>query len=337
MLGSVAGVKPPMINLILAALVYSITFAAPFFVLALFPSLLRQLPNSGSWLNSVKVTMGFLELGAALKFLSNADFALFPGNPQLFNYDTVLASWIGLSVFCSLYLLGLFRLPHDDKVETIGVIRMMIAGGFLVLAIYLAPAMLGLHPAGIVGDSAIAFLPIRTGHDNESIGGGGSGGGTPGHKDFYLDYEDAYKDAIKNNKLVFIDFTGVNCSNCRYNEKSVFPLPDVHGEMKNMVKVALYTDTVPNPKLSPSEAAAQATRNLQWQLALTDNDVTRPYYLVIKPAPDAALENGIPKGTVLGKAKGTIKIGEQFDVPTFVRILQSAQATRTAQLKDNVK
>ena len=94
--------------------------------------------------------MGFLELGAALKFLSQCRLRLSSrGNPQLFNYDTVLAAWIALSVSCSLYLLGLFRLPHDDKVEHIGVIRMLIAAGFLGLAVYLAPAMFGIHPAGV--------------------------------------------------------------------------------------------------------------------------------------------------------------------------------------------
>ena len=252
MLGSVAGVKPPMANLVLGALVYSTTFAAPFFVLALFPSMLKKLPKSGGWLNAVKVTMGFLELGAALKFLSNADFAFFPGNPQLFNYDTVLAAWIALSISCSAYLLGLFRLPHDSKVEHIGVLRMLIAVGFLGLSVYLAPAMFGLHPAGVIGDNAVAFLPIRTGHDNDAVGGkGGPANDSPGHKDWYLDYDDAWKDAVKNDKLIFIDFTGTNCANCRYNEGSVFPLPQLNDEMKKMVKVSLYTDTVPNRKLSP--------------------------------------------------------------------------------------
>src|SRR5207244_6051238 len=142
-----------------------------------------------------------------------------------------LAAWIALSLSCSLYLLGLFRLPHDDKVENIGVIRMLIAVGFLSLSVYLAPAMFGLHPAGVIGDNAIAFLPIRTGHANDALGGLGGQSGA-GHKDWYLDYEPAYKDAIDNNKLIFIDFTGTNCSNCRYNEGSVFPLPQVNDELK---------------------------------------------------------------------------------------------------------
>jgi thiol:disulfide interchange protein DsbD len=325
MLGSVAGVKPPMINLVLGAIVYSTTFAAPFFVLALFPSLLKKIPKSGSWLNSVKVTMGFLELGAALKFLSNTDLAFNPGNPQLFNYDMVLAAWIALSVSCSLYLLGLFRLPHDDKVESIGVIRMLLAVSFLGLAVYLAPAMFGIQPAGFVGDNAVSFLPIRTGHDNDTFGSGKqSGGGS--HKDWYMDYEDAWKDAIDNNKLIFIDFTGTNCTNCRYNEKTVFPQAQVNDELKKFVKVSLYVDSVPNSKLTKAESEQQAARNQKWQDNLGDPSL--PYYVMLQPSRERMLtENGIPNGNVLGTAKGAI-----LNVPAFVQVLQQAQGSPVAQL-----
>ena len=335
MLGSVAGVKPPMFNLALGALVYSTTFAAPFFVLALFPNMLKKIPKSGSWLNAVKVTMGFLELGAALKFLSNADFAFFPGNPQLFNYDTVLAAWIALSISCSLYLLGLFRLPHDDRVESIGVIRMMIAVGFLGLSIYLAPAMFGLHPAGVIGDNAVAFLPIRTGHDGDTptAGSGSSATTGPSHKDWYFDYEDAWKDAVTNNKLIFIDFTGTTCVNCRYNEGNVFPLAQVNVELRKFVKISLYTDIVPNPKLSRIDSREQAKRNMEWQDSLTNGNVTLPTYLVFQPARDTALdEKGIPKGDILGKSNGALQ-----DVPAFINVLQNAQRSMTAQARYGIK
>lgn len=331
-LGSVAEVKPPAINLILGALVYSTTFAAPFFVLALFPSFLKKLPRSGSWLNSVKVTMGFLELGAALKFLSNADFAWNKGIPLLFTYDAVLAAWLALTVSCSVYLLGLIRLPHDDKVESIGVVRMLIAVGFLGMAIYLAPAMFGVQPTGVIGDNIAAFLPLRTGHENDAPGVGGKAGKpgeSPGSKDWYLDYDDAWKDATENNKLIFIDFTGINCTNCRYNERSVFTQRQVKNELDKFVKVQLYTDTVPNPKL---EVAGQAERNTTWRKKLV-NDTTNPYYVILDPARDKALEDGLPKGKIVGKANGTIKAGEQFDVPTFVRVLQRAQGKNVAELK----
>jgi thiol:disulfide interchange protein len=317
---AISQTPPPLLNLILAAVVYSATFAAPFFLLAMFPSLLKKLPKSGGWLNVVKVVMGFLELGAALKFLSNADFAMNPGNTRLFNYDTVLSAWIALSIACSLYLLGFYRLPHDDKEETIAVPRMVLATIFLGLAVYLAPAMLGIRPAGIVGENVVAFLPLRTGHDNDGLRAGGGGGGAS-HKDWHMEYKDAYDDAIKNNKLIFIDFTGVNCTNCRDNESNVFPLPDVAGELKKMVKVSLYVDIVPNPKLSSAQASEQAASNKKWQDVLADASL--PTYLVFRPAADAPFDsNGVPKGTILSATNGKI-----FDVPAFVAALRKAQET----------
>jgi thiol:disulfide interchange protein DsbD len=328
MLGSVALADPPRLNLVLGALVYSATFAAPFFALAMFPSVLKKLPKSGSWLNSVKVTMGFLELGAALKFLSNADIAFFPGNPQLFNYDTVLAAWIALSIVTSAYLFGLFRLPNDDKVENIGVIRMLIAVGFLTLSIYLGPAMLGFKPAGVIGDNVVAFLPLRTGHESDAAGSGGSGPASPGgQKGWYLDYDDARKEAIASDKLIFIDFTGAQCSNCRYNEGSGFPLPQVKEALNKFVKLSLYTDIVPNAKLSASEAKQQGARNMAWQDALAEKDLALPTYIMFRPSRDDALENGVPKGTIVGRAKGAI-----LDVPGFVNVLKNAQSRMTARL-----
>src|SRR5262249_36501180 len=126
-------------TLALLSLVYAATFAAPFFVLALFPGLLKTLPKSGGWLNAVKVVMGFIEVAAAFKFLSIADAALNPGNPRWFTYDTVLCSWIALSAACGFYLLGLFRLPHDTPQEHIGVPRLLFAMTFLGLSLYLLP------------------------------------------------------------------------------------------------------------------------------------------------------------------------------------------------------
>src|SRR5262249_23378265 len=127
MLGGVGALRPPFGHVVLASLVYSITFAAPFFLLALFPSLLKALPKSGGWLNSIKVTMGFIELALAMKFLGNADVSWNPGNPRLFTYDTVLCAWIALSFACGLYLIGVFRLPHDEPVDHIGVLRLLFA------------------------------------------------------------------------------------------------------------------------------------------------------------------------------------------------------------------
>jgi thiol:disulfide interchange protein DsbD len=253
----------------LGALAYSATFAAPFFVLALFPTLLKALPKSGGWLNAVKVVMGFLELAAGLKFLANTDLAWNPGSPMFFNYDTVLCAWIGLSVGCSLYLFGLFRLPHDTPLESLGVVRMLLGTIFLGLAVYMAPALWRVTPQGVIGRGLVAFLPW-------------DGKSTAEELTWSRDYKEAYERASKEGKLVFIDFTGINCTNCRANEKNVFVRPTVRKELEKYVRVQLYTDSVPDQSLSPAQAQAQAARNSRWQSATFD-DVTNPFYAIIRP------------------------------------------------------
>src|SRR5205814_5092563 len=111
-------------ELILGAMAFSGTFAAPFFVLVLFPSLLRKLPKSGGWLNSVKVVMGFLELAAALKFFRAGELILRPV-PTLFTFDLVLGMWVALALLCGFYLINLFRLGHDEPLESVSVPRFL--------------------------------------------------------------------------------------------------------------------------------------------------------------------------------------------------------------------
>jgi thiol:disulfide interchange protein DsbD len=320
LLAPVAGIQPPKLHLILAALVYSATFAAPFFVLALFPAMLRKLPKSGGWLNAIKVTMGFLEIGAALKFLSNTDMAWSPGDPRLFNYDTVLCAWIALSVACGLYLFGVFRLPHDDQVESIGVLRMIFATMFIGLAIYMLPALGGEKPRGVVGENLVAFLPPN--FRNNPAGGNGRSG--QNELVWHLDYIDGWKEAVKDNKLIFIDFTGVNCTNCRYNEENVFPKQQVHDLLKKYVRVRLFTDSVPNPQLGSAAAREQADRNANWRDKL--GDPSNPFYIILKPNRNEPFtRDGLLNGEVLGKEKGTI-----FSVDNFVAFLAEPQKIITS-------
>jgi thiol:disulfide interchange protein DsbD len=315
LLGGVAGIRPPFGHLVLAALVYSATFAAPFFVLALFPSMLRKLPKSGGWLNAVKVTMGFLEVGAALKFLANTDLAWNPGNPRIFSYDAVLCAWIALSFACGLYLIGAFRLPHDDPAEHIGVLRMIFATIFFGLAVYMTPALRRETPQGFVGEGLVAFLPPSF---DSSPAGSSNGGAKTSQLTWYQDYQEAWEEAKRQNKLIFIDFTGQNCTNCRANEKNVFPKPAVRDQLAKYVGVQLYTDSVPNSQLSPAEAKAQADRNSEWRDAI--GNATLPYYVVFDPDRNAPFDNGKLKGQVLGSRDGLIR-----DIPDFLRFLEEPQ------------
>jgi len=301
LLASVSLLQIDMSTLVLAALAYSATFAAPFFFLALFPGLLKKLPKSGGWMNTVKVVMGFLELAAALKFLGNADIAFSPGNPWFFGYDAVLCAWIAISLACGMYLLGLFRLPHDEPEEHVSVPRMVLATIFLGLGLYLLPALWRATPQGLIGEALVAFLPL----DTKPKGTGGFGGGAEAHLDWHLDYETAWKQAVKEDKLIFIDFTGVNCTNCRDNEGRVFGRADVRKELEKYVRVQMYNDSVPKPGLTRAEAKALAKQNQAWQEA-TFGDVSTPLYVVFKPSKESAFDGDKLRGTTLAQAGGKI-------------------------------
>jgi thiol:disulfide interchange protein DsbD len=315
MLAPVAGIQPPLLHLVLAAVVYSTTFAAPFFVLALFPSMMKKLPKSGGWLNAIKVTMGFLELGAALKFLANTDISWFPGNPRLFNYDTVLCSWIALSLACGLYLFGIFRLPHDDRVEHIGALRMVFGTIFLGLALYMLPALYGEKPRGVIGENLIAFLPPDLRENRPQRNGNGETELT-----WHLDYVDGWQQANRENKLIFIDFTGITCTNCRDNEQNVFPRRPVQEGLRRYALVRLYTDSVPNARLSRSEAEEQAARNSKWKDIIADP--TNPTYIIFDPDRGEPLtKDGLLNGKVVAKRNGKI-----WDLDDFVGFLQNPRA-----------
>ena len=138
--GTAATGKFSLPERILGGLAFAITFASPFFVLALFPSLLKKMPKSGSWLNSVKVVMGFLELAAAFKFFRLGELVI-SARPSVFTYDLVLGVWVALALLCGLYLLGVYRLPHDSPLEHLSVPRLLFAMAFLSLGFYLLPAL----------------------------------------------------------------------------------------------------------------------------------------------------------------------------------------------------
>jgi thiol:disulfide interchange protein len=147
-----------LLVLLAGGLAFSVTFAAPFFLLALFPAWLKALPKSGSWMNTIKVVMGFLELAAALKFLRAAE-KLWLGDAVLLTFDFVLGSYVAIAAACGLYLLGLFRLPHDDpEAAPIGVPRLLFGLAFLTLAAYLLP---GLYQTPVANGEQNTSLRVR--------------------------------------------------------------------------------------------------------------------------------------------------------------------------------
>jgi thiol:disulfide interchange protein DsbD len=206
--------------------VFSATFAAPFVLLALFPSWLARLPKSGGWLNSTKVVMGFLELAAAMKFFSNADLIW---NWGVFSTPVVLASWVILAVLTGLYILGKVRMPHEEPLEKVGVARWLFGGVFLALALVMMPGFWRIPPPNLI-DSYLP-TPIALNHKDQLSWGD--------------DYKAALAQAKAEGRKVFIDFTGYTCTNCRWMEISMFPEPEVAEALKKFVRVRLYTDGGP--------------------------------------------------------------------------------------------
>ncbi|MGH9522676.1 MAG: protein-disulfide reductase DsbD family protein [Terriglobales bacterium] len=213
-------------------LAYSTVFALPFFLLALAPQLVSQLPRAGGWMNAVKVVMGFLEIAAAMKFLSNADLVWHWG---VFTRETVLAIWIACGIAIVLYIFGLVRFEHDEKVEHLGAVRLIAALTFLAITIALVPGLFGRRLGEL--DS---FLPPSSAE--LGIGTMTAEASSGEIKWLLNDYNGALTTAKQQNKLVFIDFTGYTCTNCRWMEANMFPKPEVKSELEKFVTVRLYTD-----------------------------------------------------------------------------------------------
>lgn len=211
-------------------LTFSAVFALPFFVLALVPRWVSQLPRAGGWMNSIKVAMGFLEVAAAMKFLSNVDLIWQWG---IFTRSVVLAIWIAIGVILSLYLLGKFQLSHDSKPERIGAFRLISSILSLAISFYLLTGLFG----GRLGELE-AFLPPEL--DSAAANRFGAAQNEPSW--ITNNYEAALAKAKAENKRVFIDFTGYTCTNCRWMEANIFPKPAVAAELEKFVLARLYTD-----------------------------------------------------------------------------------------------
>ena len=225
----------PMIGMI----VFSSAFASPFFLLALFPQYLASLPKSGGWLNSTKVVMGFLEMAAAFKFISNTDLVWGWG---FFSHNIVLAIWAVLMILCGVYLLGKIRFPHDSPVEFLSTGRLGISMIFLVFGLYLSSGLYGQRLNGLI----YSYLPPKM---NEDVSGG-SASKFSYHEGltWYKDLNQAFEASSVSSKPIFVDFTGYTCTNCRWMEVNVFIKPEVKERFEKMTLVQLYTDGGPNHK-----------------------------------------------------------------------------------------
>ena len=245
---------------LLGMIVFSTAFATPFFFLALFPQYLAKMPKSGGWLNSVKVVMGFLDLAAAFKFFSNTDLVWGWG---VFTFNSVLSIWTVIMFFTGLYLLGKIQLPHDSKLESLGVTRMMLSLFFLTFSLYMGTGLFGRPIHGMI----YSYLPPKLEKDFSAI-----------DKDnnvekliWYSDLEQAFTEAKLIEKPIFIDFTGYTCTNCRWMETNIFTLQEVEDRFNEMILVHLYTDAGENHK-----------EYLRYEIERFGT-AALPYYVILSP------------------------------------------------------
>ena len=239
---------------------FSLAFALPFTLFAFFPSWLSNLPKSGGWLNSVKVVLGFLELALGLKFLSIADQTY---HWHILDREVYLALWIVIFFLMGLYLLGKLKFAHDSDVPHVTVPRLLLSILTFSFVVYMIPGMFGAPLKALSGylppQTTLDFDMNRIVRENLQVYGGGATADepkeiceTPKYHEFldlphglkgYFDYDQAVACSRKQNKPIFIDFTGHGCVNCREMEANVWSDPRVLKVLRNKyVILALYVD-----------------------------------------------------------------------------------------------
>lgn len=205
---------------------FALGLALPFGLFAFFPSLLKEMPRSGSWLNTVKVVLGFIELILSLKFLSVADLAY---GWRILDREVFIALWVVLFILLGIYLLGKIRFSHDSPSEHVGVFRFFLAVASLSFAVYLLPGLWGAPLKSIS-----AFAPPLTTQDFNLYGGT--------FKEFH-DYDEGMAYAKQHNMPVIVDFSGYACVNCRKMEGAVFDTQDVRTVLeRDYVLIKLMVD-----------------------------------------------------------------------------------------------
>jgi thiol:disulfide interchange protein len=283
---------------------FSTVLALPFFLLALAPGLLSRMPRSGDWMNTVKVVGGLIELGAAFKFINTAEIG-FGAIPEeaWFNAPVVLSIWVVLAAVCGVYLLGLFRTDHDQEEIRVGPGRILIGSLFLGIALFLSPALFGRPPqsnfwyvmVGLLPPDAKDFTPpapLAAGPGNvagcQEVKAQSNDPKTAEREEknchgvqWGMSFEAAQERAKAEGRPILIDFTGVNCANCRTMETGVMPRPEIVKLLEKFVTVQLYTDIVPIGSLTQEQREELAGKNQERLIAM--GEATNPYYVAIGP------------------------------------------------------
>lgn len=305
---------------------FSIALAIPFVIFAVFPSMLKSLPKSGGWLNSVKVVLGFLELALALKFLSNVDLAY---HWNWLDREVFLALWIVIFGMLGLYLIGKIKFSHDSDLSYMSVPRTIFAIVIFSFVMYMIPGMWGAPlksisaflPPSATQDFDLSVAPV--GYLSSAVNNDVKKKmyyeifherGTPKGFDPYYDYEEALATAKIENKPVLIDFTGWNCVNCRKMEANVWTDPKVATLLKkDFVMVELFVDDRTELEKEEQYVSTYSGKNINtigkknsdFQAA-TFNSNSQPLYVIVDT-----------EGNVLLPPSGA-----DYDVDSYANYLQ---------------
>jgi thiol:disulfide interchange protein len=262
---------------------FGISWALIFGLLALFPQALQSLPKSGGWMNTVKVVLGFIELGLALKFLSKADLV---SKTMFLKRELFIVLWILITIGLILYLFGIIKFPHDDKKPKISIGRKLFGVGAIAFLIYIIQGLIPSERPKLQMLSGI-LPPLNVSYFQDESDG--ILGMHPIH-----DYYEAIEIAKKENKPLLVDFTGYGCENCRKMEEFVWSEPDILPLLQNdFVLSSLYVDD--KEALPESEQISVDMGNGQmkkvktigdkWSLfqQLNFNNNSQPHYVLITP------------------------------------------------------
>ena len=297
---------------IITMFAFSLAFALPFVLLALFPSLMQKLPKSGGWLNSVKVTLGFIEIALGLKFLSVADQVYHWG---ILDREVYLAIWIVCFTLLGFYLLGKLKFKYDSELKYISVGRLALAIIDFAFVVYMIPGMWGAPLKALSG-----YLPPLQTQDfvldrYAPAGAAGSDGSgrtwdadsrkysdfltLPLDLDGYFDLEEAKEAAAQSGKPIFLDFTGHGCVNCREMEARVWSDPRVYELLRDrFIICALYTDDKKEVDeadwvITPAGKVLKTLGKINSHYALTEFGVNaQPYYVLMTPDGTPISERG---------------------------------------------
>lgn len=280
---------------IVGMLGFSSAIALPFMLFAMFPGWMNSLPKSGGWLNTVKVSLGFLELAFAFKFLSNADLVL---QTHLLEREVFLAIWIAVFGAWALYLFGKLILPHDSPMTHISVGRLFIALFVTTFTIYLIPGLWGAPLkilSGFTPPMTYSESPYGVGYQNTVSSGVSTESALPENAHIgplgitaFHDYEEGLAYAKKVNKPVLLDFTGHACANCRKMEENVWSDTEILKILKNeIVLISLYGDDqreLPKEEQYVSKSGTEVTTiGKKWREYQIEryNINAQPYYVVL--------------------------------------------------------